>query len=189
MSTAGAEISTLSVRVRDPQLTAITEPEWLQLLSRSQAAWNAATMRTVASYTLTLEPFAPCYPINALIPDCIRILSVHDGDHELHRVRADSLKHTSPTWLRDQSTDPEEWTLLGRDLLIIYPAVDTAHTLTITYVQHTPDLAALTDELAIPEHDLPGFRDFTEAIACLKLRQLKLMEAAATRIKGRMSGQ
>lgn len=185
-TTAGAEISVLSTRVRDPSLTAITTIEWLDILSRAQQLWNAITRRVVATATVTMEPFAAVFALNAVVPDCVRVLSVRDADHELVPVSQSTRRAASPTWLRDRATDPEEWSMLGRDLLVVYPAVEQTRDLTLTYVPHLSPLASTNDALDIPDHDLAGFRDIAESIACLKLRQMKLMEAAAGRVNDRM---
>lgn len=185
-TTAGSEISVLASRVRDPERTAITEAEWLDILSRAQQLWNAITRRVVSTATVTMEPLAAVFALSAVVPDCVRVLSVRDTDHELVPVAQSARRATSPTWMRDSATDPEEWSMLGRDLLVVYPAVAVSRDLTLTYVPHLAPLVTIDTALTIPDHDLPGFRDIAEAIACLKLRQMKLMEAAAGRVNDRM---
>jgi hypothetical protein len=189
MATAQELITVLSHRVRDPHNTAITVAQWLELLSRTQAIWNAATLRITTDAPITLEPYCVVYPIAALIPDAVRLITVRIGDHVLSPVDYSGLKQMNPQWLRDAAMRPEQWATLGRDLLIVHPAPLQALTLTVTYLKHTAPILDVTTELEMPEHEHPGLLDLTEAFASLKLRNLSELNAAAGRIKDRMGVQ
>lgn len=188
MATAEALISVLAQRVRDPQYTATSKDQWLVLLSRAEAMWNAATLRIIAEGSITLEPHCVVYPVQPWLPDCVRIVSVRAATHTLWPVDAKTLRTSDPAWLRSVAGRPEQWSMIGRDLLIIHPAVEAATTLTVAYVQHTPVLTTLDQELVMPEHEHPGLLDIAEALAALRLRQFKLLAAAGERLKARMGG-
>lgn len=186
MATAQELITVLSHRVRDPHNTAITVDQWLELLSRAQAIWNAATLRITEEATITLEPYCVVYPLASSIPSAIRIITVRTGDFILHPVDYSGLKQMRPQWLRDAANQPQQWAMLGRDLLIIHPAPLVSQTLTVTYLKHTAPLLDVNTELEVPEHEHPGLLDLTEAFASLKLRNLVELNAAAGRVKDRM---
>ena len=186
MATAESLISVLSMRLRDPQRTATTNDQWLSIISRAEALWNAVTMKVIVEGTLSVEPYSVVYSVNTVFPDCIRLITLRDGDHTLWPLDAKGLRNMDPAWLRNVGANPEQWSMLGRDLLLIHPAVEAARDLTVAYVQYTPILTTLQQELTMPEHEHAGILDLAEALAALRLRQFKLLMSAGERVKARV---
>jgi len=185
MTTAAELTVSLAERIRDPQYTAISETQWCTILSHAQSTWGALTGRIIDTDSFPTEALCPIYTVQDCIPDCIEIKVLRDGDNYLQFTPYDTLRAMDSGWLRTVGPKPEQWSLIGRDLLIVYPSCETITTLTAAYVAH-PVALQPADAVVLSPHDLPGFLDLAEALGALRMRNLKQAEGAYNRIKDRL---
>jgi len=170
---AGSLITTVLLRVRDPDATAHPRAFVLALLTEAQRCVNGAASQVVETATLTTAPARQCYAVEANLSNALRIVGIRDeAGRDLTRTPWSALAHGNRRWWRQLGSRPLVWSLVGRDLLVLHPATPDAQTLTVAYVKKT---ATLSSETSVTE-TTDDVNDFvlalTEVILLLKARRL-----------------
>jgi len=168
--TAGTLVDTILQRVRDPQGAANSRAFVRDLLGRCQWAVNGRKNIVVATESFTTTPRRLVYPIKALVPSALRITAVRDLGRDVRFVPWTTLAHTNVGWFRELGDRHLAFSLIGRDLLVLYPGVDRAVTLTLVYTLQTNDF--INDGVAseLPDDDMLVVEDLVEALILTKAR-------------------
>lgn len=184
--TAGTLVDTVLQRVRDPQGSAHTRAFVRDVLTKTQQLVNVATKSVTTSVTLTTDPWLGWYPVFASFPTAGRIIAVRDAGRDLVEVPWRSLAQTSHTWLRDVGPRHEAFAVIGRDLLVVYPTVDRAVTLTLVAASAPAALDSDDDVPALPPDVIPLWLDVAVAVLLARSRQFDGLAVVIQRIAAGM---
>lgn len=183
---AGTLIDTILQRIRDPQGSAHSRDLVRSLLSHSQRMVNARTKSVLETLALTTDPNRLFYPIAALVPNAIRVEAVRSEGRDLSKCDWRSYQFVDAGWFRAVSDRFETWSLVGRDLLVIYPAKAITSSVDVVYSKLTNDLVAEDTATEIPDDDLPAVVDLMEAILLAKQRTFEPATEAVKRLVNRL---
>lgn len=170
-------IDQLARRVRDTTNFAHARTFLLETLNRCNRALQAALQAETATTTLTVVPGRTLYriPTDFGASDIIRVIGVRDAaGRELQDIEFERLVEEDPDWLHRTDVRPEVFSRIGRDLLAVYPAVETpklGEALTAVYVQRPADFlddSGLTP--AIPDERAMILLDLAEVVVYLRGR-------------------
>ena len=193
---ASTLVDTVLQRVRDPQGSATPRAMVRTFLSEAQRFINGATEEVDFQVTFTTQPYQQVYPITPSFldpatgqPVCLRIVDIRQDTRNLVMVENwHVLAQTDRQWFRKVGVRHEVWTAIGRDLLVVHPAMKDAGTITVNCVkltlpfQNDQTLADLPDDL------LPLLLDLTETFVSLRMRKFDgikpLLDRLATRLFG-----
>jgi RES domain-containing protein len=92
-------------------------------------------------------------------------------------------------WCRAVGSRLKAWAMIGRSLLVLYPGLDTADSVTLVYVKNTDTLTHISNVLEVPDKDLPQVLDVAESLLLLRERRLLSAEAAVRRFTTRLGLQ
>ena len=183
---AGTLLSVLAGRVRDPQFSSTPKDDARLLLGECQRAWNTHTGDAVVELTLTIEPHRLVYPIEPLLPTAARITAIRDASgRTIDRVPFGEIAHTSHKWFRQTGPRIEQWATIGRDLLVLHPALTAASTCTVVASALTASLTTDATATEVTDDELPSVLDLTEALLHLRMRQFDVLSAPLKRLAQR----
>lgn len=180
-------------RARDPQGIATSRATCLSLASTCQQVVNGILGDVIASQSLQLQPRTLIYPLSTFVASAITVVGVRDSSgRDLTHLDdgADGLAWVSTRWIQDVSDSPRCWSMIGHDLLVIYPAVrlGSSQSVTVFYSQLTPALLnEMNDSTVVPGETDYAIEQLTEALINLKSRDYEACKASiekyATTIK------
>lgn len=180
--------STLLARVRDPQGLATSRLEAAQFLTHAQRLVNIGMPQALDSSPLVLERLRMVYPVSGLLPLSGKVLGARDADgRPLPLVEWRALKWQSPTWFRDIGDRPLTISRLGRDSIVVYPALHQTQTITVLSAKVTSDLTAVAVPVETTELFVGMVLDIGELLILLKQRHMYAMQPIAARLKLRMT--
>jgi uncharacterized protein YcfL len=185
--TAGDLVDDILNRVRDPSAGANTRAFVRLILTNVQRLLNAKFGIVLAQTALTTNPSQQVYAITASVATAMRIVGVREDTRDLVEVAWHTLWYIKRGWIRRIGTAFEVFSLVGRDLLIIYPAKSTAGTVTLVYATLTDDLATDATAIQITDDYVPLLLDWTEVILLLKSRLYAPIGRVTDAIKNRMA--
>ena len=119
---AGNLTDNLLRRLRNPDALGYTREFVRRMLSDAQRIVNAETRKTKVTATLTTEPFKQFYKIQELLPTTTRIEKVRADGRDLRQTTLRELCNISTKWHRQIGDSFKHFALIGRDLLVVYPA-------------------------------------------------------------------
>src|SRR5256885_1296057 len=118
-------IDILLRRVRDPHALGTARTLARLVLSHSQRVINAKAKYVLTIETLTTFEACLIYPIGALLPNSARIVTVRDDGHDLdYEPNWRNLANHRSDWFRQVKPQHQVYSMIGRDLLVLYPAKD-----------------------------------------------------------------
>jgi len=177
-TTAGTVATNLIERVYATGGIAHTQAWVISILSKTQRVANAYLQAVRSNAVLTVLAEKLVYKLRDDVPaaiDILRITDTRDGDVE-QLDRLDDLLELSAydvDWFRNiTGTRPETWTQLGRDLLVIYPAMAAANNVTVHYTKLTNTLAAAGTAFELPDEDVQVAKDLAEIILLARDKQI-----------------
>lgn len=170
MTQAGALVTTLLQRVRDPQGAAHSRAFALAILSDAQRLVNLAQRHVLVEETLTTEARRMIYPVSSLLPLSARIEYIRDSVRDLTPTTIRALSHVDQRWPSRMGLTFESWVPIGRDLIIIYPAKTAASSVTVVSTKLTTAFAGEGDEVELPPEAEPAMLALAEAILLLRSR-------------------
>lgn len=178
---AGPTTEILLRRIREQGGTAIPPDFALSILSKCQRLVNTGLRKVVSSSTLSTTARQLVYTYRTLLSGAIDIISLVDGNRTL--TKCDNLSELSAlsiTWFRDTDTQHNIWCQVGRDLLIIYPAMTSNSSLTAHYSTLTTDLNDFTGQyntaLEMPDDDVELMLGLAEIILLIHLRKTDITD-------------
>ena len=165
-------ITEVGNRLRDPNNFAHPRATVVDVLSRVQRCLNIGLRLKLATASFAPTAKRCLYQNTEIASDIGQIIAIRDSARDLMPVPFVDFGNNSPEWLRTDGPQPEVYSLIGRDLVVIAPFQKTAPpTLDVVYAIQT---VALVDNVAdfavIPDDYLPLLMDFTEAILLMRGR-------------------
>lgn len=177
--TASTATDTVLRRVRDPNGLAHSRAFARARLSDCERFINAVLGLFVDNNTLTTNPYQCVYGINGLLPNATRVMAVREGGRDLAKLQdLNQLKLLDSNWTQTLGNRGEAWTMVGRDLLVLYPATNQPKTYTIIYAKLTTMLGGELDKFDIADEYVDRVVTLCEAV--LLLRQRDLVSAKST---------
>lgn len=162
-------------RVRDPSGIGHSRSFVIARLSDAQRMINAMLGVVTDSVTLTTTPYQTVYSLSGLLTSAVRVVGVREEGRDLARMRdVWRLAHINRTWFRETGDQFQAWTMLGRDVLAIYPAKVEPSSVTIQQTRLTTVLGGEDDPIELPDEYGDLIVELTVAILLLKQRQLLL---------------
>ena len=181
---ASTLIDIVSRRTRDPNLIGNTRAFVRSIISRSQQMVNAHLRLVFDTASLTTLRRTMLYPIQANLPDAVRIDEVlFDTDFRLNKSPWGSLIRSDWNWHRSIGTSLMAFSTIGRDLLLLYPGLDNDNSVTVNYVTLTSVLTQESTPTEIPDADLTHVLNLSETILLLKSRKLDLAEVSLKKVE------
>lgn len=183
-------------RVRDPGGLAHPRELVRRLLDRTQCAVQAAAPGWVLQITLTTQPAQLIYPIASFAdasdedhPPCIRVerVTADYPPRDLVDVPWRTLAQTDRHWLRRTGSKLLTFSRLGRDHLILYPALKESVLCSILYTPVPTALGAEDVPLELREDRLPAVAALTEMLLLLRQRTPGAVKTAQARFLAAMS--
>ena len=179
---AGALVTVLLQRVRDPMGAAHSRAFALEILSDAQRFVNLAQSHVLVEETLTTEARRILYPVTASLPLSARVEYIRDSVRDLTRSTLSSLAHVNSRWPSRIGLTFESWVPIGRDLIVIYPAKAAASSVTVVSTKLTTAFAGEGDEVELPPEAELAMLDLAEAILLLRSRMWGPFTDAAKRL-------
>lgn len=165
-------ITEVGNRLRDPNNFAHPRANVLDILSRVQRCLSIGLRLKVAAVAFQPTAQRCLYQTTEIAADVGRVIAVRDSGRDLFEIQHTALAENNDEWLRLEGPQPEVFSSIGRDLLVIAPFQRISPPeLSVVYTTQT---AALVDDAAnfpvIPDDAIPLLMDVTEAIFLLRGR-------------------
>lgn len=171
-------------RLRATGTVAYTDAFMYDLISKAQLLVNAGLGRVKTTTTLTTVAYKLVYKIADDLTSAIDIISVKDGERTIYKLDDwRQLFQYNRDWFRATGTRIEAWAQIGRDLLILYPALTSGDSVTVYHTKLTDTLDDSTDELELPDEDIDLLLDVCEMVLHANLRQFDELKHLAERFK------
>jgi len=185
---AGQEANIVLARARDPGGIGTSQTDVIDLLSRWQTVANGATEAVIQSATFTVSPLLQIYPISGFLPAALRVVDVRDsfGRSLDGPIPYKGLRWLNEEWFTEIGSELRSWCLVGKDLLILRPAMQIGQTVTVKYVAVTQTLGTPTDTFQCPDDDIEMVLDPVEFILLLKSKDLEAAKPILDRWKARI---
>lgn len=185
---AGQEANIVLARARDAGAIGTSQADVINLLSRWQTIANGATEAVIQSATFTVSPQLQIYPISGLLPQALRIVDVRDsfGRSLDGPLPYKGLRWLNEEWFTEIGPELRSWCLVGKDLLILRPALQAAQVVTVRYAAVTQTLNVPSDQFQCPDDDIEMVLDPVEFILLLKSKDLEAAKPILERWKARI---
>lgn len=171
--TGNEAINIVLGRVRDPMATAHSREFVLSQLSDCQRLVNIYTKAVTKDAVFNVERFHMLYaPLSEIILDHGRICHVHSNEDKTEVPPCDwlQLSYSQPNWSREVGGQLEHWAYIGRDMLLLYPALRHDSVVNITYAALLPDIGSEDSVLVMPDQYVPMVLDLCEVHLLTKQR-------------------
>ncbi len=163
-------------RIRDTSANGTARSVVQDVLSGSQKSVNVGTFSQVQSMSLTTNAEQLIYQIETELQlvRVGRVLGVQIGpdNEELGFTEWQKLKAIDPGWFRRVGSHFQTWSLIGRDVLIIYPALKVASTVALSYVLSPVTITGEAEINQIPNDEVQLMVMVAEAALRIRSRQL-----------------
>ena len=161
---AGPLTDILLQRVRDPQGLTHTRAFVRTIVTHVQRAINAKQRFLVSTSTLTTQPYKVVYPIAPLVTTGIRVVGVRDANRSLEFVPWMNFWYTHRAWHRQVGGQLQAWSLIGRDLLLLWPTLERVSSVTLVHPTLTGVVVNDAHVLEVPDEALPLLLDLCEVV-------------------------
>ena len=175
MSITGGEIKErVFDRLQMNSSVAYTDAFFYNVLSKVQNLVNSSLELVVATSTLTTIPAQFFYHLPWHLPDAIRVIDVSDSDVTInHMKRWQELYQFDLSWYTETAASTFLlWSMIGRDMLVLYPAFATASSVDVKYVEYLDALTADASAFGLQDHYLGIVMDITELVLLAHQREL-----------------
>ncbi len=173
-------------RARDPDGLLHTRVFTLSIISEVQRLINGQLRVVIDSAVMTTDPEKLLYSVNGEVPNAIRINGVRDGSRNLTFIPWETLVQGDPDWFRRIGEDFESWSMIGRDILVVYPAKLAASSVTVFYTKLTNDLVAEATATEMDDDHMMFILDVTEAVLLTRARDFVSAKNVINRVNARM---
>jgi hypothetical protein len=184
-------VTTILDRARDPQGIATTRASCLSLASTCQQVTNGAVGDVIVTNSLTMPPRTLIYQLSVYLPDCLKIHTIRDSSNrDLSWLEGgvNELAQIDLSWPFQVASQPRCWAMAGRDLLIMYPGVNTATTVNVVYTQITPALKNEANDSTVVANETDyAVMTLTELLLLLKARDYAAFAPALKRYQEQVS--
>lgn len=172
-------INQVLARVRDPGGSLHSRALCTDLLTRLQRLYNNHLRLVLTDLTMPTLPMLQLYSFqDALQGQGITILKVTHENLPLERMTLSQLRHIDPTWPRATGARLHGFIQLGYALLLLWPSLLDASSVTVTATTLTSDLASLPLDgtLNIPSQSTPRLAQLLELLLLLRQRDMLAFE-------------
>ena len=150
-------------RVRDPDGTAHSRDFVRAELSVCQNLGNLSFAWVTEDIDFLVKPYHVIYaPLSDLAPRAGRVVSVRSQTGAIPFTDWLLFTYSVPTWLRRVGTQIEHWSYIGRDALMLWPALRRSETVTLTCASLFPAIGGEGNTLDIPDQYVPHVLDLCE---------------------------
>jgi hypothetical protein len=174
-------INQVLARVRDQGGAEHSFALCMDLLTRLQRLYNNDLRLVLAETTLATLPMLQVYDFtDALQDQGMTILKVLHANLPLERMTLSALRALDPTWPRAMGTRLHGFVQLGFSLVLLWPSLPDASSVTITATKLTSDLTTLdqaSGTLDIPSQHTPKLAQWLELLLLLRQRDMLAFEA------------
>lgn len=183
----GSLVDGILLRMRDPGGDAHPRSLVRSLLTAWQRLLNGKFAWSLETLTLSTEAWRQVYPIAALLENAVRVVAVREGTRDLIPVTWTEFWYVRRTWLRDVGPRYDEFALVGRDVLVLYPAQREATSVSVVVARLTADLTDDTVAVEIPDDYVPLLMNLVELTLLLRTRIYDPMKVLTEAIKMQMA--
>ena len=170
-------------RVRDTGAAAHSRASVLTVLSNAQKVVNVGTFAQVRSSTMTTNAEQLVYQVSSTLSRIGRILGIQHEGRELDFIEWRMLKNIDPGWWRRTGPQFKVWSAIGRDLLIIYPALTAVDHVGISYVDLPATVNDESEGSYLPDDENVLMVDIAEVILRIRTRQLSGLDQMIKKIE------
>lgn len=186
MPQASVLVDTVLQRMRNPQGVNLNRVLVRQVMTNVQRALNMKRKLVLSSATLTTLPYQVFYSLRPFVPTLLDVSAVREDGRDLHRVNWHQFWYYGRNWHRQVATRFQLCSMVGKELLILWPAKRAASSVEIVFPVETADLEENTD-MQVPTEALPLVVDLTHAVLTVAGRNFPplkaLLEVLAARVK------
>ena len=172
--------------VRDKQGATHSRSFVRKVVSHVQYAINTRRKAVLQFDTLTTEPFRQIYSIINLFPNGIKIQGVRVDGRDLARTTLRSLSQLDLNWFRKVGPRIEAFTLVGRDILILYPAVDFAESVEIISSKVTITLVNTGTPIELADDEILPLIDLSSIVLLTRARMLETLKGKVDDLRKRL---
>lgn len=180
-------INQVLARVRDPGGSMHSRALCQDLLTRLQWLYNNQSKLVLRDFTLTLAPTRLLYSLTEATGDAIQgmtILKMTHNNRPLDRLTLTQLRAMDPRWPRAVGSRLEGFIQLGYTLVLVWPALPSQDTATVTATQLTADLTS-QDLLDIPSQSTSYLAQLLELLLLLRQRDMMSFQALMQQLNPR----
>ena len=159
----------LALRVRDPSNVFHSAATVRSLLTDAQRMVNAEREEIIASTVVAVAADTNLLGIFANAATAIRVTGVREGVRNLVRMPWRQLLQFS---LQERSDEFQCWSVVGRDLLAIWPSKKVASSITLFYAKLTDTFAAGATLSELDDESIPELVKLTEATLLIRQRDV-----------------
>ena len=184
----GQLVDQLLARARDPQALGTSRATCRLLLTHTQRIVNCRMGYVVDTATFPTVPYQQLYTISnpSQVPAAMRMLGVQEGARNLKKIPWKEFFYFDRAWGRAVGPTFELWSMIGRDLLVLWPSKPAADMVTLVYAKLTNELTDDSIAIELPDDTTPLLLDLTEALILYKQRVYGPMTALADSIQKRL---
>lgn len=168
----GPIISTVLQRVRDPRGEANSRDFTRKLLSHCQRDLNGVLAHAVETVELEVQPGLMFYNVSGVLPLAMNIVEVTHLNRTATRASLDQLRGISPTWSRMRGRQIQSYAPVGKNLLVLFPALTAQGIVNVSYVKDTGILNNEEETLSLLPKAQPILEAMMEITLLLKQRDL-----------------
>lgn len=184
---AGELVDRVLQRIRDEHAAGTSRDLVRLVLTHAQRLLNAKLGLVMSSLPLATIAYQCVYPIASVAPDALRVIGVRSGARDLTEVKWQEFWYLKRNWLRVARLQHESFALLGRNMLIIYPARPEPGIVTLQVARLTNALTSDLTDVELPEEFLPLLTDVVGAVALVRQRSFLTLDDVAQSIKSRLA--
>ncbi len=183
MATAASTLITaIRRRIRDENATAHTQAFVRDLLDRSQVAVNATTRSVVSDSTLTTAAGQAIYHVETDLTSAITPERVLWNSQVIDRIEDwRELARMDRSWLIRRDSEIKAWTMIGHNLIVLYPALTIASSAVVRCSKVTAALTLDATTLELPEELETVAMDLVTTLLLLRQRDLDMVEEWAAK--------
>lgn len=185
----GQLVDQLLHRVRDPDALGTSRATCRLLLTHLQRILNCKLGFVLDTVTLATVPYQQIYKVSdpAQASAAMRLIGVREGTRDLKRVKWEEFFYFQRKWSRAIGNRFDLWSMIGRDLLVVWPAKEAADSVTLVYAKLTNTLTDDSVAIELPDDTVPLLLDMGEALLCLKKRTYEPLTKLSESLKKRLS--
>lgn len=183
----GVLVDRVLQRVRDEHAAGNPRPFVREVLTGTQRLLNAKMGLVIGDIAFPTVAYQQVYPIVRIAEAAMRIVGVLQDGRDLSEVQWREFWWRRGPWLRDVGERLESFALIGRDMLVLYPAQRLNGEVTLRAAVRTTTLESDQTLIQIPEDFHPLLVDLTSAVLLLKMRTYATLDDLNKSIQARLT--
>ena len=184
---AGELVDLVLQRIRDEHGVGTPRSLVRLFMTHCQRMINAKLGLVIRDVAFATNAYQGVYPIAEIAPSALRIVGVQQGPRDLTEVQWQEFAYEKRDWLRTVAMRYESFALLGRNMLVLYPALPEAAEVTLRVAVLTATLESDLEEIQLPDEFHALLVDLTSAIAMVRSRTFLSVKPLADAIAKRLA--